>query len=49
MKWMRPSGTILETNDFPGTIEDCEKKGWKRVDDDKPKKRGRPKKDDKVK
>lgn len=28
MKWMRPSGNPIETNDRKETIEHCEKLGW---------------------
>lgn len=27
--WVRPSGTEIETNDLPATIEACEAMGWK--------------------
>lgn len=36
--WTRPSGSKLETNDRPETIEYCESLGWTRDDQ---KKRGR--------
>ncbi len=32
MKWSRPSGTEIETNDEPATIAHCESVGWKRLD-----------------
>lgn len=41
MKWVKPSGQEIETNDLPETIEYCESLGWKPV-----KKRGRPKKEE---
>ncbi len=31
MKWTRPSGTEIETNDEKSTIEACEKMGWKEL------------------
>jgi len=29
MKWIRPSGSEIETNDEKGTIEYCKSLGWK--------------------
>ena len=29
MKWLRPSGTEIETNDSEETIEYCKSLGWK--------------------
>lgn len=46
IKWIRPSGSEIETNDFKGTIEGCLAMGWKRVDEEPEKKRrgpGKPK------
>jgi len=34
MKWIRPSGSEIETNDEKATIEHCEKQGWERVLED---------------
>jgi len=31
MKWMRPSGFEIETNDSPETIKYAESLGWKQV------------------
>jgi hypothetical protein len=31
IKWKRPSGSEVETNSLPGTIQACEKMGWKRI------------------
>ena len=31
IKWKRPSGTIIETNDDPATIAKCESMGWTQV------------------
>ena len=31
VKWKRPSGSTIETNDAKGTIEACEKMGWERL------------------
>lgn len=28
MKWKRPSGSEIETNDEPATIEHCKSLGW---------------------
>lgn len=48
MRWIRPTGSEIETNDLPETVEACEKMGWKRADkperkDEEPvKRRGRP-------
>ena len=49
MKWMRPSGVEIETNDRDITIKYCESLGWEKIDEcvkkDEPKKKaGRPKK-----
>ena len=29
MKWIRPSGSEIETNDLEATIEHCKSLGWK--------------------
>jgi hypothetical protein len=29
MKWIKPNGQEIETNDRPETIEHCESIGWK--------------------
>lgn len=42
IKWIKPSGVEIETNDREETVKHCEKLGWTRADE-KPK-RGRPKK-----
>ena len=46
MKWMRPSGVELETNGLDVTIAYCESLGFKKIEEDAPKKKkaGRPKK-----
>lgn len=31
MKWVKPSGIEIETNDNPETIAYCEKLGWKKA------------------
>lgn len=31
IRWTRPSGSTLDTNDAPGTVEYCEAQGWKRA------------------
>lgn len=31
MKWTKPNGNVIETNDKPATIAYCEKLGWKRA------------------
>jgi hypothetical protein len=31
MKWIKPNGQEIETNDRPETIEHCESIGWKEV------------------
>lgn len=30
MKWTKPNGTEIETNDSPETIAYCESLGWKK-------------------
>lgn len=40
MKWKKPNGNEIETNDEEVTIEYCKSLGWE--SDDLPKKRGRP-------
>jgi hypothetical protein len=35
MKWIRPSGTEIETNDRDVTIEYCESLGWERAENPK--------------
>ena len=32
MKWEKPSGLEIETNDEPVTIEKCESLGWKQLE-----------------
>ena len=46
MKWTRPTGTTIVTNDLPATIEACEKLGWKEFKEAAPKKKAAPKKED---
>jgi hypothetical protein len=29
MKWEKPNGSVIETNDLPDTIEAAKKLGWK--------------------
>ena len=41
MKWIRPSGVPIETNDLPETIAYAKEHGWK---EDKPKPKAKPKK-----
>ncbi len=31
MKWTKPNGSEIETNDRPETIEHCESLGWKLI------------------
>ena len=38
IKWVKPNGNELETNDNKDTVAYCESLGWKRAD--APKKRG---------
>lgn len=38
IKWVKPSGVEIETNDMPETVAYCESLEWKR-------KKGRPAKD----
>lgn len=51
IKWIRPSGSEIETNELKETIAACEKMGWKRKqgivekNEEAKKKAGRPKKD----
>ena len=40
--WIKPSGTEVETNDLPATIEAAKSLGWKPKE---AKKRGRPAKE----
>ena len=44
MKWKKPNGTEIETNNEKATIEKCVSLGWEPATEEKPKKRGRPKK-----
>ena len=44
IKWIKPSGAEIETNDAPATVAACEAMEWQR--DEKPK-RGRKPKDEK--
>ncbi len=39
IKWVKPNGNEIETNDLKDTVEYCESLNWKRAD--APKKRGR--------
>ena len=32
MKWKRPSGREIETNDEPATVKHCQDMGWERMD-----------------
>ena len=32
IKWKRPSGTMIETNEEKATIEHCEAQKWKRME-----------------
>jgi len=34
IKWKKPNGTELETNEIKGNIEFAEAQGWKRVTED---------------
>jgi len=44
MKWIRPSGSIIETNDNKATIEHCVQLGWKHQEENiKPKRTRRTK------
>lgn len=45
MKWTKPSGVEVETNDMPETIKYCRSLGWQEVSEDAPKRRGRPPKE----
>lgn len=46
MKWIKPSGVEVETNDMPETITYCRSLGWQEVSEDEaPRRRGRPPKD----
>lgn len=36
IKWKKPSGLEIETNDEPATVEYCESLGWKRSKGRKP-------------
>lgn len=42
MKWLKPSGKEIETNDFDETIKFCKSLGWEIVED-KPKRKRRTK------
>lgn len=46
MKWQKPSGMEIETNDMPETIEYCKSLGWKPMDE-KPEPKKEQKKPDK--
>jgi len=51
MKWIRPSGTEIETNDREVTIEYCKSLGWKEAETRKvmsPPKEGSVKKEKKA-
>ncbi len=43
IKWIRPSGSIIETNDTDASIEYAAKNGWEFADKPKPEKK-KPKK-----
>lgn len=43
MKWIKPSGVEIETNDLKATIAHAESLGWKKADE-KPKRGRKPKK-----
>ena len=36
IKWVRPSGKEIQTNDAAATLEKCEGLGWKRIEANKP-------------
>ena len=38
IKWMRPSGTEIETNDHPDTVAEAKRLGWKKAVKRKPRK-----------
>ena len=44
IKWTRPDGTELETNDMKDTIEYCESLGWTRSEKKAPAKKKAAKK-----
>ncbi len=37
MKWIKPNGVEIESNDRPGSIEMAKKAGWKPVKSNQPK------------
>jgi hypothetical protein len=39
MKWTKPSGVEVETNDSEETIEYCKSLGWKETKKEEPKKK----------
>jgi hypothetical protein len=43
IKWTKPSGAEIETNDLPETVVACEAMGWERA---KPKRGRKPKADE---
>jgi hypothetical protein len=43
IKWVRPSGSYIETNDTDASIEYAAKNGWKIAEEPKPKKKVTPK------
>jgi len=45
IKWVKPNGNEVETNDLKASIEAAEALGWKRAEEAK--KRGRPANPDK--
>lgn len=48
IKWTKPNGAVIETNDNNATIEYCKSLGWIRDDDvkqEEQKRRGRPPKE----
>ena len=48
IKWVKPSGAKVETNELEANVKAAESLGWKRADE-APKKRGRPAKSEKAK
>lgn len=43
IKWVKPSGLKIETNDKDATVEYCESLGWKQSNGKKPRKPRTPK------
>jgi hypothetical protein len=46
MKWIKPNGQEIETNDRPETIEHCESIGWKEARKPAKEKQTLPRKED---